>query len=126
MSSCLRVFVSLCLCAFHMDFTSKVYSRAAMRITYSFDRRRPFASLCGADDSTIGEYCLLLRTRLKEAFPDHEFSVVDLDSPTGDVHFEDPTAIDAASLALEIRRVATRTADELFASWGRKLAAGED
>ena len=96
-----------------------------MRITYSFDRRRPFAVLRGADDSTIGEYCQLLGTRLGEAFPNHQFEVVALDSPTGDVHFEDPTSLDAASVALEIRRVARRTADELFASWGRRQAAGE-
>ena len=99
-----------------------------MRITYSFDRRRPFAILRGAGDSTVGEYCQLLAVRLGQTFPDHQFEVIALDSPTGDVHFEDPTAIDAATVALEIRRVAMRTADELFASWTlrKQQAAFED
>jgi hypothetical protein len=97
-----------------------------MRITFNFDRHKPFADVPARDAHAglVRSYCTALAAAFRVAYPDVEFTVRAIDEPCGDVEIApDPPLTDEERLvlALELKRIAHRLADEMFAGHFRDL-----
>ena len=90
-----------------------------MRVTFCFDRAKPFAHGGeNAPDAVVGRYERRLAAALRARFPKHEIVVRHVIDEKGDVVFEPAEALadsDRLGLALEMRRIAHRLADAMFA-----------
>jgi hypothetical protein len=89
-----------------------------MKVTFCFDRAKPFGHGGGnAPDAVIRRYERRLASALSAHYPEHEIVVRHVVDENGDVVFEPANALTDAErleLALEMRRIAHRLADEMF------------
>lgn len=91
-----------------------------MKITFRFDRNKPFAE--AFDDAAPAELVERYRVGLASAFaellPVHEIVVEAVDAQSGDVEFDPPLGMpdkNRLEVALDMRRVAHRIADAMLA-----------
>ena len=101
-----------------------------VKITMYYDRRKPFADLASAEgaDALLAAYERELESALRERFSDDEVVVRGVERAPGDVEFEPEDALSPErklELALEVKRIAHRLADETLAAFQRGRAEQE-
>ncbi len=101
-----------------------------MKIIFTFDRNKPFANLPDPADAAalVARYERQLADHIGQHRPGDEVEVRAIDDPPGDVEFEPEDALspdERLAVALEVKRIAHRLADEITAEHLRSAAADE-